>query len=111
MRIHCSEPRSWYRSKNVSFSWISCAAENYRLDLVAMNHGHVLATLALTVALICFADSPKLSGVGGAMQEMVAKNEIAGAVTVVVTRDKLLHLETTGFADGAATRPMTPETR
>ena len=30
------------------------------------------------------------------MQEMVAKNEIAGAVTVVVTKDKVLHLETTG---------------
>jgi len=29
------------------------------------------------------------------MQEMIAKNEIAGAVTVVVTKDKLLHLEST----------------
>ena len=44
------------------------------------------------------------------MQEMIAKNEIAGAVTVVVTKDKVLHLETTGFADVAAKRPMTPDT-
>jgi CubicO group peptidase (beta-lactamase class C family) len=75
-----------------------------------MNHGHVFATLALTFALSGFADSPKLSGIDSAMQEMVAKNEIAGAVTMVVTRDKLLHLETTGFADVAAKTPMTPET-
>ena len=44
------------------------------------------------------------------MQEMIAKNEIAGAVTVVVTKDKILHLESTGFADVAAKRPMTPDT-
>ncbi len=44
------------------------------------------------------------------MQEMIAKNEIAGAVTVVVTKDKILHLESTGCADVAAKRPMTPDT-
>src|SRR2546427_13104129 len=44
------------------------------------------------------------------MQEMIAKNEIAGAVTVVVKEDKVLHLECTGFADVAAKRPMTPDT-
>jgi len=44
------------------------------------------------------------------MEEMVAKNEIAGAVTVVVTREKVLHLESTGFADLASKRAMTPET-
>ena len=38
------------------------------------------------------------------MQEMVDKNEIAGAVTVVVAKDKVLHLESTGFADVAAKR-------
>ena len=41
---------------------------------------------------------------------MVAKNEIAGAVTVVVTKSKLLHLESTGFADVASKRPMTADT-
>ena len=40
------------------------------------------------------------------MQEMIGKNEIAGAVTVVVSKDKVLHFETTGFADVAAKRPM-----
>ena len=44
------------------------------------------------------------------MQEMVTKDEIAGAVTVVVTKDKVLHLESTGFADVATKRAMTPDT-
>src|SRR5438105_9919102 len=65
---------------------------------------------ALCAALPAFADGPKLPGIGAAMLEMIAKNEIAGAVTVVVTKDKLLHLESTGFADVAAKRPMTPDT-
>src|SRR5256884_5775968 len=69
----------------------------------------VLST-ALCAALPAFADGPKLPGIGAAMQEMIAKNEIAGAVTVVVTKDKLLHLESTGLADVAAKRPMTPDT-
>lgn len=56
------------------------------------------------------AEEPKLPGIGAAMQEMVAKNEIAGAVTVVLAKDKILHFESTGFADVAAKRPMTPDT-
>src|SRR2546428_1473897 len=65
---------------------------------------------ALCVALPAFADGPKLPGIGAAMQEMIAKNEIAGAVTVVVTKDKPIHLKSTAFADVAAKRPMTPDT-
>src|SRR5437773_10043469 len=73
-----------------------------------------LANLALSAglcaALPAFADGPKLPGIGAAVQEMIAVNEIAGAVTVVVKKDKVLHLESTGFADIAAKRPMTPDT-
>src|SRR5437762_5357664 len=69
---------------------------------------HFALSAALCGALPAFADGPKLPGIGAAMQELVAKNEIAGAVTVVVTKDKLLHLESTGLADVAAERPMTP---
>jgi CubicO group peptidase (beta-lactamase class C family) len=68
------------------------------------------AVFIVSATISTLADEPKLSGVGAAMQEMIAKNEIAGAVTVVVTKDKVLHLESTGFADVAAKRPMTPET-
>src|SRR5881409_2104663 len=65
---------------------------------------------SLFVAPFVFADPPKLPGIGEVMQEMVTKNEIAGAVTVVVTRDKLLHLQSHGLADVAAKKPMTPDT-
>ncbi len=73
-----------------------------------------LATLALStalgVALPALADGPTLPGIGAAMQEMIAKNEIAGAVTGVVRKDKVLHLQTSGFADLATKRPMMPDT-
>lgn len=56
------------------------------------------------------ADAPKLPGVEAAMREMIAKNEVAGAVTIVAGKDKLLHVETDGYADVASKRPMTPDT-
>ncbi len=55
------------------------------------------------------ANGPRLPGVGAAMQALIARNEIAGAVTVVATRDKVLHEECTGWADVAAHRPLTPD--
>ena len=68
----------------------------------------VLAMVSFSRA--AFAEEPTLRGVGAAMEEMVSKNEIAGAVTVVVAKDKMLHLGSTGFADVAAKKPMTAET-
>jgi CubicO group peptidase (beta-lactamase class C family) len=47
-----------------------------------------------------------LPGVAAAMQATVDAHEIAGAVTLVATRDKVVHLGTTGFADVAARQPM-----
>jgi CubicO group peptidase (beta-lactamase class C family) len=78
-------------------------------------HSHrLLAKLALFVSLFvvpsAVAATPKLPGIGAAMQEMVTKNEIAGAVTVVISKAKVLHLESTGFADVGSKRPMTPDT-
>jgi CubicO group peptidase (beta-lactamase class C family) len=40
------------------------------------------------------------------LQPYVAQGLIAGAVTLVATRDKILSLEATGFADLAARKPM-----
>jgi len=40
------------------------------------------------------------------MQEMIGKKEIAGAVTMVVSKDKVLHLQTHGFADVATAKKM-----
>lgn len=65
----------------------------------------------LSTATAFAADSfPTLPGVGAAMQAKVAENEIAGAVTVVADKDRILHLESTGFANVAAKKPMTPDT-
>ena len=61
-------------------------------------------------AVVAFAAEPKLPGVGAAMDEWIAKNEIAGAVTVVATKDETLHLESNGYADIASKRAMTPDT-
>ncbi len=60
-------------------------------------------------APFAFSAGPVLPGVGAAMQEMVDRNEIAGAVTMVVAKDRVLHLESTGFADLATKRAMTPD--
>jgi CubicO group peptidase (beta-lactamase class C family) len=67
-------------------------------------------TLALSVTLTVVAREPTIPGVGRAMQEMIARQEIAGAVTVIVTRNTIVHLEATGLADLATKREMTPDT-
>ena len=70
----------------------------------------LIRTVALAAAtLIVSAQQPRLSGVGAAMQDMVQKGEVSGAVTAVVSRDRLLHLEATGLADIASSRPMTTD--
>ena len=71
---------------------------------------HLFLVAVSCLARSVFAEEPMLPGIGAAMQEMVAKNEIAGAVTVVIAKDKLLHIESTGLADVAAKRPMPPDT-
>ena len=78
--------------------------------LWSMSSCRSLTSLALGAALSAFADAPKLPGIGDAIQDSMAKNEIAGAVTVVMGKDKLRHLEGTGFADVAAKKPMSPDT-
>ncbi len=70
-------------------------------------------SLALTATLSLMSQTiaadPTLPGIGTVMQKMVDQNEIAGAVTVVVTKDSVLHLESTGFADVATKRPIAPD--
>jgi CubicO group peptidase (beta-lactamase class C family) len=68
------------------------------------------SALVLFPAVALGAAEPKLPGIGAAMQAAVDAREIAGAVTVVVTKDRVVHLETTGFADVAARRPMQTDT-
>lgn len=72
------------------------------------------STRFVLVAALCFTSSalaaePVLPGIGAAMLGMVSKGEVAGVVTIVATKDKLLHIESAGMADVAAKRAMTPE--
>jgi CubicO group peptidase (beta-lactamase class C family) len=75
-----------------------------------MKHVSFAAILATSLTFAAAGQSARLPGIATAMQEMIAKQEIAGAVTVVVGRHGLLHLETTGLADIATRRPMQPDT-
>lgn len=65
--------------------------------------------LAMLLSVSLPASAATLPGVGAAMEDMIAKNEIAGAVTVVAAKDKILHLESTGLADVAAKKPIQPD--
>lgn len=66
--------------------------------------------IAALLATTLFAATPKLTGVGTAMQDLIAKQEIAGAVTMVVTKNKVRHLEANGFADVATQKPIRTDT-
>lgn len=52
---------------------------------------------------------PALPAVTKAMQEAVDRHEIAGAVTLVASADRILHVDAVGQADIAAKVPMRPE--
>jgi CubicO group peptidase (beta-lactamase class C family) len=62
--------------------------------------------LPFVVSSLAFADTPKLPGIGEAMEKMIAQNEVAGAVTVVANKDGVLHLEANGMADIKKQKPM-----
>lgn len=75
-----------------------------------MSLSRLTAVLTACLILTPLAREPELPGVEDAMQELIAKDEIAGSVTAVVSPDAVLHLAATGFADVAAKRPMTTDT-
>jgi CubicO group peptidase (beta-lactamase class C family) len=50
-----------------------------------------------------------LPAVGRQMNRLIDAHEIAGAVTLVATPDKVVHLDATGKADIAEARPMRPD--
>lgn len=79
-----------------------------------MHPRRFMAALVLPVSLLAgcvapTASAPKLPGIGDTMQQMINKKEIAGSVTLVVSRDQVLHQETTGYANVADKKPMAPD--
>lgn len=70
---------------------------------------HLIPGLTVLLLGTTLLSAPKLPGIEAAMQEMIAKNEIAGAVTAVVTKDRVVHLEASGWADIVAKKAMKPD--
>lgn len=54
--------------------------------------------------------TPELPGIHEAMQKYIEAGDMSGAVTLVVTKDKILHLDTIGLADISRKEPMRANT-
>src|ERR1700729_2591810 len=72
--------------------------------------------LLLALAALCGAilpvqadDKASASKIAAALQPFVDSHSLAGAVTLVADKDKVLALEAVGFADIAAGKPMRPD--
>jgi CubicO group peptidase (beta-lactamase class C family) len=66
-----------------------------------------VVALLLAISSVTSAQSPAaFAGVGPRLQEFVDKGEIAGAVTLVATSNKVLHLAAVGKDDLAGSRAM-----
>jgi len=53
------------------------------------------------------AEAPSLAKIVPRMQQFIDEKQIAGSVTLVMRRGKIVHFEPVGWADIAAKRPMT----
>lgn len=69
-----------------------------------------LLLAALQLALVQFvAPARAASPIADALKPFVEKEELAGAVALVASKDKVLAVEAVGFADRATKRPMIPD--
>jgi CubicO group peptidase (beta-lactamase class C family) len=66
----------------------------------------LLGGLWLAFAVLSASAAPEIPQVAAAMQASVDAHQIAGAVTLVATRDQILHFGATGLADVATQKPM-----
>ncbi len=74
-----------------------------------MSRTHTACSMILALPMLAADTPPKLPGIGTAMQTAVEAREIAGAVTMVVSKDKIVHCEATGLADIAKNDPIRPD--
>jgi CubicO group peptidase (beta-lactamase class C family) len=73
------------------------------------------ATVSRSLALLCFAlflatasvhGAEPATSIAGTLQPFVDNQVLAGAVTLVASKDKILSVETVGWADISARKPM-----
>jgi CubicO group peptidase (beta-lactamase class C family) len=69
-----------------------------------MNRPHYVVLSCIPLLAGCAA--PKFQGVDAAMKAAVASRQVSGLVTVVATKDKILHCEAAGLADVDKGEPM-----
>src|SRR4051794_35302603 len=69
----------------------------------------VLTPLLVVTAARAQAPQTKLPGVAEKLQPFIGQNEITGAVTEVVTKDKVIHREAIGLMDREVNKPMTDD--
>ena len=67
------------------------------------------ASLLLAAAALSVAQAPPPSPIAAALQPYVDSHTLAGAVTLVASRDRVLGVDTVGWADIAAKQPMRAE--
>jgi CubicO group peptidase (beta-lactamase class C family) len=60
----------------------------------------------IRVKKLPFVETPRIPTISAALQDAIARHEIAGAVTLVATPDEILHFEASGLADIGAAKPM-----
>lgn len=75
-----------------------------------MHFARIVAAAAFSFLTLAVSAAPNAPAIDAAMRDAIAKNEVAGAVTVVVSKDKVLHVGTAGQADVASRRAMEPDT-
>jgi len=70
----------------------------------------ICKSVAIICTFILFSHNLRaaqaIPAVAEKMKEAVAQNEIAGAVTLVANKEKIVHLDATGFADVTAQAPL-----
>lgn len=84
-----------------------------------MNRAHRPLGFALCLAVVFLCrpsgdvraeDAPAKDVIASKLQPFVESHTLAGAVTLVANREKVLDVETVGFADIAGHKPMRPDT-
>jgi CubicO group peptidase (beta-lactamase class C family) len=73
-----------------------------------MNRQHLITSLVTAAVCLSTLSAPaaELSSVSAALQPFVESHSLAGAVTLVASKDKVMDVSAVGYADVAAKKPM-----